>query len=72
MASLIIKPIGHHETALMRGIRVIYDPILKVFMSFPKIMVTIVIASLLLCIVLIQSLGLEFVPRLKSRYKFKA
>ena len=64
LASLVIRPKGHHSTWLVRGMQAIYRPMLRLGIRHPVLPGLLAIAVVAGSGVLASRMGVEFVPRL--------
>ncbi len=66
---LLSKKISHKESfadKMMRFITRLYQPVLKVALAFPKIIVAIVLGLFIFSVLLLSRLGGEFIPELEE------
>jgi cobalt-zinc-cadmium resistance protein CzcA len=66
IASLIVRPSGHHETWLVRGLKALYTPIARRLVDRPRLAGGVAVAGVLVSVGLAATLGVEFVPRLEE------
>ena len=66
LASWLIKPKGHHETALMSVLSRLYRPALEGLLTRPRLSVAVVLSLIAASALAASRLGVEFVPRLEE------
>ncbi|MCB9731835.1 MAG: efflux RND transporter permease subunit [Deltaproteobacteria bacterium] len=66
VASLVVKPRGEHQTALIRGLQRLYDPVLRGAVARPVLAAGGALAVVAVSVVLGGGLGVEFIPRLEE------
>ncbi len=66
IASLVVKPSGHHDTLLVRALKAVYRPIAQRLVDHPRLAGGAAVGAVLLSVVLGANLGVEFVPRLEE------
>lgn len=66
VASLIVKPRGEHQTALLRGLQRLYEPVLRAFVARPLLAGGAAVALVAVSVLFGSGLGVEFIPRLEE------
>lgn len=65
-ASLMLRPSGEHQTLLVRVLRKGYDPLAVRLQRAPKRVAALAAVWIAVCLALVATLGVEFVPRLEE------
>ncbi len=66
LASLVVKPSGHHETWLVRMLKGIYEPIARRLVDHAWLAGSGAVGMVAASVLLAATLGIEFVPRLEE------
>jgi len=66
VASLVVRPGGDHQTALLRGLSKLHTPALRTLLSRPALAGGLALGLVLVGLLGASQLGVEFVPRLEE------
>lgn len=65
-ASLLLRPSGEHHTRVVRLLRRVYDPLILRLQRVPRLVASLAALWIVVCLALVATLGVEFVPRLEE------